>query len=65
MITAESSFVAIGGSVDEPVISFKGLSTDNKPTGTFMGMTIGNGSSFFEMDTQAVKFYDGGTDTWI
>lgn len=65
MITAENSFVPIGGSVNEPIISFKGLSTDNKPTGTYMGMNIGNGSSFFEMDTQAVKFYDGATDAWI
>ena len=65
MITAESSFVAIGGQISEAVISFKGLSTDSKPTGTYLGKAIENGSSFFEMDTQAVKFYDAASDTWI
>ena len=42
-----------------------GLSTDAKPTGTFAGKTIANGSSFFEMDTQNVKFYDAENDVWV
>lgn len=42
-----------------------GLSTDTKPTGTFAGKTIANGSSFFEMDTQNVKFYDAENDAWV
>lgn len=42
-----------------------GLSTDTKPTGTFAGKTIANGSSFFEMDTQNVKFYDAENDVWV
>lgn len=46
-------------------LSFKGLSTDTKPTQTFNGLDIKNGSSFFEMDTQDVYFYDGGTDSWL
>lgn len=44
---------------------FKGLSTDTKPTGEYDGKAIANGSSFFEMDTQAVFYYDGGTDSWL
>ena len=44
---------------------FKGLSTDTKPTGVHDGKTIANGSTFFEMDTQAVFYYDGGTDSWL
>lgn len=44
---------------------FKGLSTDQKPTETFEGVNINNGSSFFEIDTQVVKFYNEASDTWI
>ena len=36
-------------------LKFDGLSTDTKPTGTFNGMKIVNGSSFFEMDTQEIQ----------
>ena len=65
MITAESSFVAIGDGANKKVISFKGLSTDTKPTGTYLGMEIQNGSSFFEMDTMKAVFYDGESQTWL
>lgn len=50
---------------DTAEFSFKGLSTDSKPTGKYDGMTIGNGSTFFEMNTQTVYFYDGGTSSWL
>ena len=46
-------------------LGLKGLSTDTKPTVTFEGMKIVNGSSFFEMDTQDVYFYDGAADEWL
>lgn len=46
-------------------LSFKGLSTDSKPTTKFGSIPITNGSSFFEMDTQKCFFYDGGTDSWL
>lgn len=46
-------------------LSFKGLSTDTKPTQTFNGLAITNGSSFFEMDTQDVYFYDGAAKKWL
>lgn len=44
---------------------FKGKSTDTKPTGSHDGMKIANTSTFFEMDTQTVYFYDGETDSWL
>lgn len=46
-------------------LSFKGLSTDTKPTVNYDDLEIINGSSFFEMDTQQVYFYDGATDSWL
>lgn len=58
MITLDKS------DVNEP-LSFKGLSTDSKPTVKYNSLPIKNGSSFFEMDTQEVYFYDGGTDSWL
>lgn len=47
------------------VMEFKGLSTDTKPTENYEGIPIRNGSSFLEIDTQDVKFYNGATNTWI
>lgn len=58
MITLDKS------DVNEP-LSFKGLSTDAKPTVNYQSLEIKNGSTFFEMDTQECYFYDGGTDTWL
>ena len=58
MITLDKS------DVNEP-LSFKGLSTDTKPTVKYDSLKIVNGSTFFEMDTQECYFYDGGTDTWL
>lgn len=45
--------------------SFKGLSTDTKPTTSHDGQPIANASTFFEMDTQEVYFYDGATNAWL
>lgn len=42
-----------------------GLSTDVKPTSTYDGKAIANGSTFFEMDTQNVKFYDEANNVWV
>ena len=41
-----------------------GKSTDTKPTGKYLGMAIDNGSTFFEIDTQKVAFYDSDSETW-
>lgn len=46
-------------------VDLNGLSTDNKPTGTYEGRKIANGSTFFEMDTQDVKFYNADNDSWV
>lgn len=46
-------------------LSFKGLSTDTKPTVKYGDLKIINGSTFFEMDTQQVFFYNGDTDDWL
>ena len=45
--------------------SFKGLSTDTKPTETHDGITIKNGSSFLEIDTKTLFFYDSDSDAWV
>lgn len=47
------------------MFSFKGLSTDTKPTETHDGMKIANGSSFLEMDQKDVKFYNADGQTWV
>lgn len=49
----------------EKTISFKGLHSDEKPVKKFGEFKITNGSSFFEMDTQDVYYYDGETDSWL
>jgi len=45
--------------------AFKGLQADSKPTGSWEGTIIKNGSSFLELDTQDVKFYDQENQTWV
>lgn len=45
-------------------LAFVGKSTDAKPTGIYNRMKIGNGSTFFEMDTVTLSFYDLETKTW-
>lgn len=44
-------------------IELRGLSTDTKPT-TWNGRPIGNGSVFFEIDTQTAYFFDADSNTW-
>lgn len=46
-------------------LSFKGLSTDTKPTVNYNSLKITNGSTFFQMDTQEVYFYDEATESWL
>ena len=46
------------------MMSFKGLSTDTKPTETYNGKEIKNGSSFFELDTFEVYMYDEENHEW-
>ncbi len=43
---------------------FNGLSTDTKPTiADYPDMK--NGSTFMEMDTKQLYFYDAENDTWV
>lgn len=56
--------VTITKNTQENTLSFKGLSTDTKPTGTFQGLKIPNGSSFLEIDTQEMVFYDEENENW-
>lgn len=44
--------------------TFFGKSTDAKPTGSFQGTEIENGSAFLEIDTQNVAFYDAESNSW-
>ena len=46
-------------------LSFQGLSTDTKPTVSYDGYELMNGTSFFELDNQEVYFYDGDSQTWL
>lgn len=64
MITYEAA-VTKDGNKKIGDFAFKGLSTDTKPTEAFDGMEIKNGSSFFEINTQKVKFYDAENVAWV
>lgn len=56
--------VTMTKNTQENTFSFKGLSTDTKPTDKFQGLEIPNGSSFMEIDTQNIVFYDAENKTW-
>lgn len=44
-------------------VELRGLSTDTKPT-EINGKTIDNGSTFIEMDTGKIFFYDLENEEW-
>lgn len=50
----------VGGTIE-----LVGLSTDAKPIKKYNGTTIRNGSSFFEIDTGELYFYDAENNEWI
>lgn len=56
--------VTVDKNTQSDKLSLSGLSTDTKPTQTFEGLKIINGSSFMEVDTQNVYFYDEENHTW-
>lgn len=41
------------------------VSTDAKPAQKYLDRLIANGSSFIEMDTGSIYFYNAETDDWI
>ena len=45
--------------------SMKGLSTDEKPIEKYGEIRIGNGSSFYEMDTGEAYMYDEENKDWL
>ena len=46
-------------------LELTGMSTDQKPTKEFESYPIVNGSSFFEMDSGEMYWFDGDKKTWI
>lgn len=46
------------------ILELRGLSTDDKPTGTCKNIYIDNGSVFIEIDTGDVYLYDMDSETW-
>lgn len=46
-------------------MAFKGLSTDTKPVERYEKLKIANGSSFMEIDTKSLKFYDEEGEQWV
>lgn len=45
------------------IVELRGLSTDTKPT-EINGKTINNGSTFIEIDTGKLYFYDLSNEEW-
>ena len=46
------------------VFGFFGLSTDTKPTDTYEGQIIENGSTFYEINTGTVYMFDEENQAW-
>jgi hypothetical protein len=61
MVTATRS----DGNNEISTFNFSGLSSDDKPTGTYNGIIIRNGSTFMELDTQDIYFYDAENSAWL
>lgn len=59
-----STEVYQGSLVSKCLYQFAGLSTDTKPTVTFNGSLIMNGSVFFAIDTTTAYMYDEQNSTW-
>ena len=69
MITIVSSKAAPSKIVDgvtrsREIFCLAGLSSDTKPTTSYKGILIGNGSTFIEMNTGYVYMYDEANSTW-
>lgn len=60
MVTA----TRLEGNNEYAKFSFSGKSTDTKPTGSWEGTKIMNGSSFIEVDTQNGVLYDEEAQDW-
>lgn len=60
MITLEK----YNGEVKYTKLELNGISTDEKPIGTFEGYPLSNGSTFYEMDTKKPYIYDEENEKW-
>lgn len=54
-----------GAKYNTTFCQFCGLSTDTKPTISFDGVYIANGSEFVEIDTDTKYLYDAEHQQWI
>ena len=58
------TFTGVSKTETDHQYDFSGLSTDTKPTiADYPNMR--NGSSFLEMDTKKIYFYDADNDAWV
>ncbi len=66
MITYEVGTIKHDGSPGSvaPITSFRGLSTDTKPTETYDNRPIADDATWFEKDTHKLYCYDGVTKLW-
>lgn len=53
-----------GAKYNTTYCEFCGLSTDAKPTVSYEGVAIANGSEFIEMDTDKKYLYNADTQQW-
>lgn len=54
----------IEGTEEKGKWELEGNNTDTAPNGTFQGSELMNGSSYFNMDAQTVKFWDEENAKW-
>lgn len=62
MITVYKATTASDGSA---ILELRGKSTDTKPTETCEGFNVGNGSTFYEINTGDIYMFDADADAWI
>lgn len=55
----------MGNHTNSNVVTLYGLSTDTKPTVSYEGVGIPTGSSFLEVDTSTIFYYDEDSQGWI
>lgn len=53
-----------GNTISKNVLAIDGLSTDVKPIDRVENALIGNGSTFYEMDTKKCYKFDEENKTW-
>ena len=58
------TFTGVSKTNSDYQYDFEGLSTDEKPT-LADNPNMKNGSSFFELDTKKIYFWDATNETWV